>query len=116
MNMICVMLPVKIVSEANQRHHWRVKAQRVAQHRSAASWSLQKHKAPFGSVSVTMTRIAPRELDGDNLQGGFKATRDGVADWLKTDDRDPRISWEYAQRKGRPNEYAAELRIEWEGS
>ena len=27
----------------------------------------------------------------------FKATRDGVADWLGVDDGDKRLSWRYAQ-------------------
>ena len=116
MHMICTLLPVKIISEANQRHHWAVKAARASQQRLDTAWVMSRHKAPQNAVSVTLTRIAPRELDSDNLQGGFKACRDGIADWLGTDDRDPRITWWYAQRKGKPGEYTAECRIEWEDS
>lgn len=65
-------------------------------------------KPPF---RITLTRIAPRKLDDDNLRGGLKHVRDGVADALKIDDREsPMLSWDYAQERGRPKEYG--LRIE----
>lgn len=60
---------------------------------------------------MTLTRIAPRELDGDNLQSSLKACRDGVADWLGVDDRDPRVTWSYAQRRGAPHYYAVEVQV-----
>lgn len=56
---------------------------------------------------VTLTRNAPRMLDGDNLQGSFKSIRDIVADLIIPDqgagkaDNDPRIQWEYTQEKAR---------------
>ena len=63
------------------------------------------------SLVVTLTRIAPRALDDDNLRGALKACRDGVADWLAIDDRDPRVRWEYAQRKGKPGQYAVAVEV-----
>ena len=115
----CVLLPVRIESEANQREHWGTKARRVKQHRQAAL-VLVKHamrnysgERPVGA-KVTLTRIAPRPLDGDNLQGALKACRDGVADALGfRDDSDPRLTWVYAQRaSGKAHDYAAEVVIE----
>jgi hypothetical protein len=50
-------------------------------------------------------------LDGDNLQSAFKATRDGVADWLGVDDGDPRLDWQYRQRKGAAKVYAVEIEV-----
>lgn len=50
-------------------------------------------------VVVTLTRVAPRALDDDNLAYSFKAIRDGVADGLGVRDNDPRVSWRYEQRK-----------------
>jgi hypothetical protein len=50
-------------------------------------------------VRVDMHREGPRGFDDDNLLGAFKAIRDGVADQLGVDDRDPRIVWHYAQRR-----------------
>jgi hypothetical protein len=34
-----------------------------------------------------------------------------VADWLGIDDRDKRVKWLYAQRRGKPKEYAAEVEV-----
>lgn len=109
---ICVLAPVRIVSEANCRDHWRKKAQRVAGHRRAAFFALSGHQKPRGEATITLTRIGPKTLDTDNLAGGFKGTRDGIADWLGIDDGDKRLTWRYGQRKGKPKEYAAEIVIE----
>jgi hypothetical protein len=108
---ICINVPVHVVSVMNKREHWSVKAKRAKLHRSAAHWALTSRQRPALPCVVTLTRIAPRELDGDNLQGGLKACRDGVADWLGLDDRDPRVTWQYGQRKGKPREYAVEVEI-----
>jgi hypothetical protein len=112
---IAATVPVKIESSLNLREHWRVRANRNSSHRAAAWFGLlevAKRAKPAGDLVVTLTRIAPRELDDDNLSGGFKSVRDGVADWLGIDDRDPRVKWAYAQRKGAPKQYAAEILIE----
>jgi len=37
--------------------------------------------------------------------------RDGVADYLGIDDRDPRVVWEYAQAKGEVREYAVLIEV-----
>ena len=73
-----------------------------------------RHPAPStdGPVTITMTRIAPRTLDDDNLASGFKATRDGIADWLGIDDGSKRLRWVCEQRKGR--QYAAEIVVLWD--
>lgn len=61
--------------------------------------------------TVTLTRIAPRPLDGDGWQSAAKPIRDGVADFLGVKDNDPRVTWNYAQRKGRVRECAVEIEI-----
>lgn len=103
--MIAVTIPVKTVSESNGRDHWRVKARRVRLQRRAA-WEL----CPRVGLPciVTLVRVSPRALDDDNLRGALKAIRDGVADRLGIDDRDPRVEWSYAQRKG-PQSVVVEL-------
>jgi len=65
-----------------------------------------------GSVAITLTRIAPRALDSDNLASGLKAVRDGVADALGVDDGTSRIEWRYAQERGKPGEYAVRVAIQ----
>ena len=103
-----VMLPLHTVSTMNRREHWPVKARRAKEERLVAFLRCPNHPVP---CTVTLTRIAPRELDGDNLQASFKHVRDGIADRLKVDDRDKRVTWLYGQRKGKPREYAVEVEI-----
>ena len=111
---VCVTLPVRIVSEANSRDHWRKASARKKLHRACAHSMLLRHPLPAtdGKVTITMTRIAPRTLDDDNLASGFKATRDGIADWLGIDDGSKRLRWVCEQRKGK--QYGAEVAVEWD--
>ena len=116
--LIDILVPVRIVSEANSRDHWRKSAVRKKSHRSTAmllcraahNWQVPN---PNRNYRVLMTRIAPRQLDDDNLASGFKATRDGIADAMGIDDGSPRIRWDYSQERGEPHVYAARVQI-WE--
>lgn len=136
--MISVVLPLRTVSEANSHTHWRARQKRAKAQRTAAKLLvfrplvLEMKPKPWTNrifrsgpselaytkselaypVIVTITRIAPRELDDDNLAGSQKHVRDGIADALGVDDRDPRVTWRYAQRKGAPKAYAVEVTIE----
>jgi len=107
-------LPIATKSEANRRDHWRVKARRTKEQRSTAAVLLRCYLGPCPAPPsrVTLTRIAPRDLDDDNLVSALKAVRDGVQDWSGIDDRKLRVAYE--QRRGKPNEYAVEVRIEWD--
>ena len=72
--------------------------------------SLRAHKGP---ITATITRIAPGTLDAhDNLPRALKACVDEIAAVLDVDDKDKRVSWQYAQEKGRPKEYAVRVQIE----
>lgn len=93
-----VILPVQTVSEANRRDHWAVKAKRVKRHRLVARALCPAMGLP---CVVRLTRLSPGTLDDDNLRGALKAVRDGVADRLGVDDRDPRVTWEYAQERSK---------------
>ena len=104
-----VELPLHIVSEANVRCHWSTRARRVKKHRMAA---LEIQKGDYLPCIVTITRIAPRPLDDDNLASGCKALRDGIADRLGVKDNDPRVTWRYAQQRRGRGEYAAIVEIE----
>lgn len=105
--MTSTILPLRIESCANLREHWAKRAKRAKAHRTAAL-AIPKHPLP---CTVTITRIAPRRLDDDNLAGGCKALRDGIADRLGVADNDPRVQWHYAQEKGKPKEYAVRVSI-----
>jgi hypothetical protein len=101
------LLPIRIESCANLREHWAKRAGRAKAHRMAAL-AVPRHPLP---CVVTITRIAPRKLDDDNLAGGCKALRDGIADRLGVDDGSPLVQWRYDQRKGMPKQYAVEVVI-----
>jgi|SRR5580692_6241706 hypothetical protein len=108
-------LDILTVSEANSREHWLKKGKR----HTAQKWAI---KAEFNDKIITLpcivklSRISPRLLDSDNLQMAFKWIRDQLAECIiypyesgldryhkgagRYDD-DPRISWLYAQEKGK---------------
>ena len=70
---------------------------------------------------ITLTRIAPREYDYDNLISSFKYIVDEIAGRLIKDkpkghsDRDKRLHWIYKQEKGKPKEYALKVEIDLTG-
>lgn len=108
-------LPIRAVSTLNAREHWTKRAKRTRLHRLAArtntlGW-FDARMLAMGAVVVRLTRVAPRSLDGDNLQGSLKAVRDGVADALGVNDADPRVTWVYEQRRGHAREYAVTVEI-----
>lgn len=49
---------------------------------------------------VTITRIAPRQLDDDNAVGAAKGVRDAIAAWCGVDDRRPQVRYIVEQEKG----------------
>lgn len=107
-----VEFALRLVSEANQREHWAKKHKRAQQHRGLIRWALGGRKRPALPCVVTITRIAPRSLDSDNLVGSAKATRDGIADWLGVNDKDPLVVWNVRQERGAPKQYGVRVTIE----
>lgn len=97
-----VTLPLRLPSVANKRMHHMAKAHLVSKQREAVHLALKVSATPnfVPRLCVTITRVAPRELDDDNNVACAKAVRDEVAAWFGLDDRDPRIKWDYAQEKG----------------
>jgi hypothetical protein len=99
---LVVTVPIKIVSEMNRREHWAAVSNRKRVQKNQVWVSLDQGSQGWAyPVTVTLHRIGPRLLDGDNLQSGFKAVRDAVAAWLDIDDADERIIWKYSQAKER---------------
>lgn len=105
---------MKLPSVANLRENWRVKAARAKAQRFETWVSMAQSRRPqlVLPAVITITRIAPRQLDGDNLQSACKAVRDGVADWLHIDDGSKDLEWKYMQRKGLPKEHAVQIDVE----
>lgn len=112
--MIDLLLPIKITSPANGSHgHWAADAKRRKDQRTITKWGLHPLPKPPLPVVVTLVRIGVRDLDTDNLAGGFKSVRDEVAAWLGVGDstRDP-ITWVYEQQRGERGQYACRIKIE----
>jgi len=112
--MIAVTIPgLRLSSTLNARQHWRVRAVAARRQRALARLCLSTHPRPTGPVVVTITRVAPRSLDSDNLAGACKSVRDGVADWLGVDDgvaeRAGLVAWRVEARRGA---YGVEIAIE----
>ena len=97
----------KLPSRANARKHWAPQAKLNKLHRSGARLQLlaafrRSGSAPQAPVRVHLTRIAPHQLDSDNLAHAFKAIQDGVADAIGLDDGpNGGIIWTYDQAQER---------------
>ena len=120
-----IVLPIRAVNTSNSREHWATIAKRAAAHRQGATLAVAPRWRTYGfsvagqqqlldaGLVVTLTRIAPQALDDDGAVTSMKACRDGVADALGLkSDRDPRVTWAYAQERGKPKEYAVEILVE----
>ena len=116
---------VRTQSEDNMHEHWRNRQKRVKQQRWITHRRFNEARARAGFVCaprcwpvgwlVTLTRVAPSAgLDShDNLRGAMKHIVDQIAQELGLpNDRDPRIEWAYAQRKGKPKQYAVLVEIQ----
>ena len=106
--------PIKVISEANNRDHWRVKSQRrQAQQMEMAVYfknALQGRKIALPCV-VKLTRIGAKLLDDDNLRGSLKFCRDQIAKVIGIDDADSRIKFDYAQEAIGRHEYNVRVSI-----
>ncbi len=108
---------IRLFSEANISDHWSKKRNRrlFQQNYIAQRWYTEgiDLKPP---VSITLTRLAPRTLDDDNLVTAFKSIRDRVASLLVPGlrpgraDNNPGIKWHYTQEKNK--QYMVKITIE----
>jgi hypothetical protein len=96
----------------NAREHHLARARRTKRERHTAHWMLLDAKRPPLPVVVRLVRISPRAFDDDNLQGAFKAIRDGVADAYGIADNDKTlIRFEYDAERGKPHQYAVRIEV-----
>jgi len=113
-----ITLDLRTKSEANLRENWHVKTKRVRMQRQITCIMVRQCRKnwrddlPGTTYVITLTRIAPRPLDSDNLARSFKAIRDGIADALEINDGSKRLVWNYGQEKGLPKKYAVRIEIQ----
>jgi hypothetical protein len=111
-----------IVSEANTSEHWSKKSARHKMQKMLINAYMNRSGVKGDEILpciITLTRIAPRKLDYDNLVSCFKWFLDALCDnlipGLKAGraDGDIRITKvRYDQRCGKKKEYAIEINIE----
>lgn len=111
-----VKLPIRLHNPLNgNREHWTKIAKRRKEERQAAYLAFHNFHICIDPLplKITLTRIAPRLFDDDNLGAAFKSIRDGIADRLNIDDGSDKIKFEYQQRKGKVREYAVEIEFSY---
>jgi hypothetical protein len=123
MNEICPVsvsftVPIKILSEANNSDHWAKKKAR----KDAIRNSIKLRWLLIGSVEIELpcviklTRVAPRNLDYDNLVYSLRSVTNIIAELILPGlaagraDGDKRLKFEYLQRKVSKT-YAVEVEI-----
>ena len=114
------IVPIRLVCGANSREHHMARARRIAYEHRIVTLAMDahvRHALRGVPCTVTLTRIAPRALDvDDNLPSASKGPRDAIAKWLGVDDRTADVvKYVYAQRRGRPHEYALWVAISERG-
>lgn len=127
MKIIEINLPIKSESEGNtvkikvgtkwKTEHWRSAHKRHKVQQAYVRVAFSRIPVQELPITIEMIRQAPRALDDDNLRFSMKWIRDQIADCLIPGkakgqaDSDPRITWLYNQRKGKPKEYNVILRL-----
>lgn len=112
-----LFVKIRLWSESNMSGHWSKGYNRknYAQNLVAQKWYTEGVDM-MPPVTVTLTRMAPRMLDSDNLVTAFKAIRDRVASLLVPGkrpgraDNHPGIKWEYSQEKNK--QYQVKITID----
>lgn len=113
-------------SQGTSRKAMFAAATRRKKTRAQAMWHVRAAMTPtwlrvaWREIHVTITRVSPGKLDGDNLEAACKSVRDGVADALGfKDDSDERLHWHCAQERGQRkskyrsiSKYGVKIRIE----
>ena len=115
-------LPLKTISESNRSEHWTKSSKRHKQQQFfiRALFNREGQEIPI-PCTITLTRISPRLLDcEDNLPIAFKWIKDEIGACLFPEkvvvykkksgkyainkghaDSDDRVTWKYAQEKGK---------------
>ena len=106
--MVKFHIPIRLLSLLNERMDWRKMARVKKKQRRVTRLCIHNCIIPPLPLTVTITRIGPRKLDDDNLQGACKYVRDEIAAKVGVDDGSTLYTWKYEQQKG---EYGVDVEI-----
>lgn len=113
------IVPIKLDSVANKREHWSKAYSRAKKQKQVIKMLFLSEKPVISlPAHIKLTRVAPRSLDDhDNLRMAMKAVLDEICGLIIPGlaagraDSDPRLTFEYAQERGKPKEYALKIEI-----
>lgn len=108
-------IPIELPSLPNARLHWTRLLRLKAKQRRATRRSMSGKPIPPLPLTIILTRVGPRKLDDDNLQGACKYVRDQIAETIGVDDGSPLYTWKYDQRIGTGEPYGLEVEIQPRG-
>jgi hypothetical protein len=107
---IKIDIPYHLLSFANISMHWTKKAKLAKTQKNLISLYLLEYKRMLEnrrSYNIILTRIAPRNLDYDNLVSAFKHIRDAICEFIFPDlapgraDNLDVFQFDYQQDKGK---------------
>lgn len=109
-----IEFPWRLRHFANTTGSFWAKANHAKKLRALVAWHLLPIRSrPALPCQVTITRLAPRSLDSDNLVHACKHVRDEVAKWIGVDDRhDDQVHYVCKQQHTDPGKYY--VRIEFQ--
>jgi hypothetical protein len=108
---VTLRVPVRVVSEPNERGHWAKRYKRFKRQAETLGEYLRLIRPPPLPLAVILTKLGGESLDAqDNLKAAFKGVADFLAAWVGTDDADPGILWLYGQEPGGPHGVRVEFR------
>lgn len=110
---IRLSVPVRLVSEANQREHWSRRFKRKKEQQETMAFSLSRAGALLRTLNQPIALIGlcrvGRKMDADNNASSFKHVQDAIARFLGADDGD--LEWSYSQVPSRSYEGRVGLRV-----
>ncbi len=95
-----IHIAMKLPSLTNLRLHWHAMSAMKKKQKETTRKALERIRIPPCPLVVTIVRIGPRKLDGDNLQSACKYVRDEIARAVGVDDGSDIYTWIYDQRIG----------------
>jgi hypothetical protein len=108
---VTLRVPVRVVSEPNERCHWAKRYKRFKKQAEVLGEYLGMLRPLPLPLAITLVKLGGRNMDAqDNLKAAFKGLADFLAAWVGTDDADPELVWLYGQEPGGPHGVRVEFR------